>query len=74
MASCGGVPEFELAVAVTIIGGALEASVPGEQVTEEMQIVLRKDEIQNPIKLTVFYLGAILCRLPVFLKLLDNRV
>lgn len=74
MASWGEVPEFELVVAVTIVGGALEARVAREPVTGEMRTTVSKDEISSSIKLTVFCLGAILCRFPLFLKLLNNGV
>lgn len=74
MASCGEAPEFELVVAVTIVGGALEAKVAREPVTGEMRITVRKNEMSNPIKLTVFCLGTVLCRFPLFLKLLNNGV
>lgn len=74
MASCGEVPEFELVVAVTIVGGALEARVAREPVTGEMRITVRKDEMSNSIKLTVFCLGTILCRFPLFLKLFNDCV
>lgn len=74
MASCGEVPEFELVVAVTTVGGALEARVARELATGKMRITVRKDEISNSLKLTVFCLGIVLCRFPLFLKLLNNGV
>jgi len=74
VASCGETPEFELVVAVTIVGGALEARVAREPVTGEMRITVRKDEMLNSIKLTVFCLGTILCRFPLFLKLFNDCV